>query len=173
MGGAPTLKTKSVKFKFMMNMILRVLLVEGNGYVSFATSVLTYFTMFASLGIPSYGIRACAQVRDDRKELSRVTQELFIINIITTIVVSIVFVITLFTVPQFKEQQTLLWINGASLILNAVGVNWFYSAMEQYSYITVRSIIFKIASIIFLFDNKKIILFTGQLPYLLPVVRTF
>ena len=69
MGGAPTLKTKSVKFNFMMNMILtvssfvfplitfpyvsRVLLVEGNGYVSFATSVLTYFTMFASLGIPS------------------------------------------------------------------------------------------------------------------------
>ena len=73
MGGAPTLKTKSVKFNFMMNMILtvssfvfplitfpyvsRVLLVEGNGYVSFATSVLTYFTMFASLGIPSYGSR--------------------------------------------------------------------------------------------------------------------
>ena len=62
MGGAPTLKTKSVKFNFIMNMILtassfifplitfpyvsRVLLVEGNGYVSFATSVLTYFTMF-------------------------------------------------------------------------------------------------------------------------------
>lgn len=167
MGGAPTLKTKSVKFNFMMNMILtvssfvfplitfpyvsRVLLVEGNGYVSFATSVLTYFTMFASLGIPSYGIRACAQVRDDRKELSRVTQELFIINVITTIVVSIVFVITLFTVPQFKEQQTLLWINGASLVLNAVGVSWFYSAMEQYSYITIRSIIFKILSIILMF----------------------
>ena len=167
MSGAPTLKTKSVKFNFIMNMILtvssfvfplitfpyvsRVLLVEGNGYVSFATSVLTYFTMFASLGIPSYGIRACAQVRDDRKELSRVTQELFIINVITTIVVSIVFVITLFTVPQFKEQQTLLWINGASLVLNAIGVNWFYSAMEQYSYITIRSIIFKILSIILMF----------------------
>ena len=113
MGGAPTLKTKSVKFNFIMNMILtassfifplitfpyvsRVLLVEGNGYVSFATSVLTYFTMFASLGIPSYGIRACAQVRDDREELSKVTQELLIINIATTVLVSIVFVITLFT----------------------------------------------------------------------------
>ena len=64
MGGAPTLKTKSVKFNFMMNMILtvssfvfplitfpyvsRVLLVEGNGYVSFATSVLTYFTMYTA-----------------------------------------------------------------------------------------------------------------------------
>ena len=148
MGGAPTLKTKSVKFNFIMNMILtassfifplitfpyvsRVLLVEGNGYVSFATSVLTYFTMFASLGIPSYGIRACAQVRDDKKELSKVTQELLIINIATTLLVSIVFVVTLFTVPQFKEQQTLLWINGATLILNAIGVNWLYSALEQY-----------------------------------------
>ena len=52
------------------------------------------------------------------------TQELFIINIITTIAVSIVFVITLFY-RALKEQQTLLWINGPSLILNAVGVNWF------------------------------------------------
>ena len=167
MGGAPTLKTKSVKFNFIMNMILtassfifplitfpyvsRVLLVEGNGYVSFATSVLTYFTMFASLGIPSYGIRACAQVRDDRKELSKVTQELLIINIATTVLVSIDFVITLFTVPQFKEQQTLLWINGATLVLNAIGVNWLYSALEQYTYITVRSLIFKILSIILMF----------------------
>ena len=167
MGGAPTLKTKSVKFNFIMNMILtassfifplitfpyvsRVLLVEGNGYVSFATSVLTYFTMFASLGIPSYGIRACAQVRDDREELSKLTQELLIINIATTVLVSIVFVITLFTVPQFKEQQTLLWINGATLVLNAIGVNWLYSALEQYTYITVRSLVFKILSIILMF----------------------
>ena len=167
MSGAPTLKTRSVKFNFLMNMILtassfifplvtfpyvsRVLLVEGNGYVSFATSVLTYFTMFASLGIPSYGIRACAQVRDDKTELSRVTQELLIINIVTTILFSAVFVVSLYTVPQFKEQQTLLWINGVSLILNAVGVNWFYSALEQYSYITVRSVIFKVLSIILMF----------------------
>ena len=87
-----------------MPYVSRVLLVEGNGYVSFATSVLTYFTMFASLGIPSYGIRACAQVRDDKRELSKVTQELLIINIATTVLVSIVFVITLFTVPQFNSK---------------------------------------------------------------------
>ncbi len=69
------------------------------------------------------------------------TQELLIINIATTVLVSIVFVITLFTVPQFKEQQTLLWINGATLVLNAIGVNWLYSALEQYTYITVRSLV--------------------------------
>ena len=76
-------KTKSIKLNFIMNVVLtmssfifplvtfpyvsRVLLPEGTGKVSFAISVITYFTMFAQLGIPTYGIRACAQVRDDKE----------------------------------------------------------------------------------------------------------
>ena len=65
--------------------VSRVLLVTGTGKVSFATSLISYFTMFAQLGIPTYGIRACAKVRDDREELTRVTQELLIINLITMV----------------------------------------------------------------------------------------
>ena len=80
------MRIRTVKFNFIMNAILtvssilfplitfpyisRVLLVEGSGKVAFATSVVSYFTMFATLGIPTYGIRACARVRDD-KENSR------------------------------------------------------------------------------------------------------
>ena len=90
------MKIKSVKFNFIMNFILtasnfifplitfpyvsRILLPLGTGKVAFATSVVTYFSMFSQLGIPTYGIRACAQVRDDKEELSRTVQELFLIN---------------------------------------------------------------------------------------------
>ena len=75
-------KEKSIKFNLVMNMLLttsafvfplitfpyitRVLLPEGNGKIAFANSVINYFSMFAMLGIPTYGIRACAQVRDDQ-----------------------------------------------------------------------------------------------------------
>ena len=59
--------------------ISRVLLVEGSGKVAWAYSVISYFTMFATLGLPTYGIRACAQVRDDKEKLSRTVQELLII----------------------------------------------------------------------------------------------
>lgn len=78
-------KIKSVKFNFIMNSILtasamifpiitypyvsRILQPEGIGTVSFANSVITYFSMFAQLGIPMYGIRACAKVRDDKENL--------------------------------------------------------------------------------------------------------
>lgn len=40
----------------------------------------TYFNMFAQLGIPIYGIRICAMVRDDREQLTRTAHELLAIN---------------------------------------------------------------------------------------------
>ena len=64
----------------------RVLGAEGTGSISFALAVVSYFTMIASLGIPTYGIRACAKVRDDREKLSQTVQELLIINGITTFI---------------------------------------------------------------------------------------
>ena len=58
--------------------VSRVLLSEGNGKIAFAASAAGYFSMIAALGIPTYGIRVCAQVKDDKDELSRTVQELFL-----------------------------------------------------------------------------------------------
>ena len=80
------IKTKSVKLNMVMNALLsmssfifplitfpyvsRILLPVGTGRVAFATAVVTYFAMFAQLGIPTYGIRLCAKVRDNKEELT-------------------------------------------------------------------------------------------------------
>ena len=65
--------------------VSRILLPEGTGRVSFATSVVSYFLMLSQLGIPTYGIRACAKVRDDRRKLSRVVHELMAINLVMSL----------------------------------------------------------------------------------------
>ena len=86
------IKTKSVKLNMVMNALLsmssfifplitfpyvsRILLPVGTGRVAFATAVVTYFAMFAQLGIPTYGIRLCAKVRDNKEELTRAVHEL-------------------------------------------------------------------------------------------------
>lgn len=161
------MKIRSVKFNFIMNFILtassilfplitapyilRVLQAEGNGRVDFASSVMTCFMMFASLGIPTYGIRTCAKVRDDKEELSNTVQELMIINTVTMVLTYIAFLVLVFLVPQFAEEKTLLFINSISMVLNVIGVTWFYNAIEQYAYITACSIAFKLASIILMF----------------------
>ena len=131
--------------------ISRVLLVEGSGKVAFATSVVTYFTMFASLGIPTYGVRACAIVRDNKEKLSKTVQELLIISGGTTLLTYIVFGISLFVIPEFAQERTLLLIVGLGIGLNTIGVQWLYNALEQYSYITTCSILFKVIGMILMF----------------------
>lgn len=160
-------KVHSVKYNFIMNFILtssqflfplitfpyvsRILLAEGNGRVAFASSVANYFLMVASLGIPTYGIRACSQVRDDKEKLSKTVHELFIINVVMTSLVLVVYLIMILSVPRFMKDRTLFYINGINMLLNCAGMNWLFQALEKYDYITVRSIVFKIISILLMF----------------------
>lgn len=131
--------------------VSRILHASGNGKVSFAASIANYFMMVASLGIPTYGIRACAKVRDDKEELSRTTQELLIINLIATSVVTGTYLICIFSVPRFAQDKTLFFIEGINIVLNMLGANWLYQALEQYDYITARSVLFKTVSVFLIF----------------------
>lgn len=164
-------KTHSVKYNFVMNFILtstqflfplitfpyvsRVLLAEGNGRIAFASSVANYFLMIASLGIPTYGIRECAQSKDDKEELTQVVQELFIINALMTALVLVSYISVIAFVPKFRDDSTLFAINAVNIALNCFGINWLFQALEKYDYITIRSIAFKIISIILMFALVK------------------
>lgn len=159
-------KTSTIK-NFIMNVVLtmssfifplitfpyisRILLAEGTGKVSFATSVISYFVLFAQLGIPTYGIRACAKVRDNEKELSKTLKEIFIINVVTTIITYIVFFLFLNFVPKFREDKELMLITSLTILFNTLGMNWLFQGLEMYTYITIRSLVFKIISIIAMF----------------------
>ena len=99
-------KMHSVKYNFIMNSILkmssfvfpmitfpyitRILGADAIGKVNFANALTGYFSMAAMLGIPTYGIRICAQCRDDRNKLAQIVQELLIINIVMTVIVYII-----------------------------------------------------------------------------------
>lgn len=161
------LKIHSIKYNFIMNVILktsaflfplitfpyvsRVLGATANGNISFASSVVSYFSLCASLGIPSYGIRKCAEVRDNRELLSKTVQELLIINIICTIISYIAFSILVFSIEKFAEQKLLFYVTSLSIIFNTLGIDWFYQGIEQYDYITIRNIAFKIIAVVLMF----------------------
>lgn len=160
-------KQVSLKLNFIMESILsmstfifplitfpyvsRILLPEGTGKVSFATSLVSYFLILTQLGIPKYGIRACAKVRDDHEELTRTAQELLIINLIMTVFTYIAFFIVLAVVPRFQEDKPLYVIVSLSILFNTIGMEWLYKALEKYTYITVRSVIFKFVAILAMF----------------------
>lgn len=127
--------------------VSRILLPIGTGKVAFATSIVTYFSMFAQLGIPTYGIRVCAQVRDDKEKLSRTVQELLCISIWTTAAAYLLFFIGLWAVPRMRTDKSLFLIVSTMIFFNSIGMEWLYKGLEEYSYITIRSIIVKIISV--------------------------
>lgn len=48
--------------------------------------------------------------------------------------------IAIFTVPRLKEEKNLYIILSFTIILTSIGMEWLYKALEQYTYITMRSV---------------------------------
>ncbi len=158
---------KSIKKNFIMNAILtlssfifplitfsytsRILLSAGTGKVSFATSVISYFVMFSQLGIPVYGVRICSKCRDDKIKLSRTVHELLFINFIMTVLSYALFAISLFVIPKIAQEKNLHIIISMNIFLGCIGIEWLYKALEEYTYITIRSIVFKFIALVAMF----------------------
>lgn len=161
------IKQKSLKSNFIFNSVLtassllfpliifpyvsRILGPVGIGKISFTSSVIYYFNIIAQLGVPTYGIRACAKVREDKDALSQTIHEILIINLIMCLLSYFCFFCSLLLVPKFYENKELMIITSLTIIFNTIGVEWLYKALEEYAYITFRSIIFKIISLFMTF----------------------
>ena len=115
--------------------VTRVLGAEYYGKVVFASYVATWVSMFAQLGIPTYGIRACAACRNDKAKLRKTVLE----------------ILTLFLVPRFRQDPALFLIITIPVLLNAFGADWFYKGLEEYGYVAARDTLFRVLSIIVLF----------------------
>lgn len=131
--------------------VSRILMPEGIGKVNFANSIISYFSIIAMLGINSYGVREAAKIRDDKEALSKFTKEMFIINIISTIVAYILLFLSLVFVKKFENYRILLIVTSSTLLLNTLGFEWLFLALEDYFYVTVRTIVFQVVSLILVF----------------------
>ena len=160
-------KNVSIKFNFIMNTLLtmssfvfqiitfpyvsRILEPEGLGRVSFIQSLVAYFLIFSELGISSYGIRVTAQLRDNKDELTRNAQELFAINLFMSLVAYATLILAICMLPKLRDNAGLILICSISLFLNALGMEWLYKGLEQYTYITCSSLLLKIISLVLIF----------------------
>ena len=131
--------------------VSRTLSVSGIGKYNFSSSIISYFLLLAALGIDNYSIREGAKYREDRKKMSQFVSKVFTFNLISTLV-SYLFLFLLMSFSSKLKNYTLcILIFSLQIIFTTLGVEWVYTIYEQYFYITVRSIIFKLISIVLLF----------------------
>lgn len=135
--------------------ISRILSVEGMGIYNFSNTYVGYFGMISSLGIATYAVREGAKYRNDKKEISNFSSQIFTINIVSTLVAYICLFLSLIIFKNLTNYVSCILIFSLQILFNTLGINWIYTIYEDYSYITIRNILFKIISIILLFILVK------------------
>ena len=111
--------------------ISRVLLPENVGKINFGLSIVSYFSLIASLGITTYAIKECSEVREDKKKLSDTASQIWSINIITTVVAYVLLSITLIFYQELENYRTLIVIQSLSIVFATI--NPSYNRVTHYT----------------------------------------
>lgn len=123
--------------------VSRILGVEKIGMCNFADSIIHYFILFSMLGISSVGIREIAKCQNDKSLRSKVFSSLFCITAVSTLLALIILFICTLLVPQLFQYRILMGIGALKILSNFLLVEWLFKGMEDFKYITQRTLIVK------------------------------
>lgn len=140
--------------------VSRVLGADGIGVFSYTNSVQMYFSLFAALGIASYGNREIARKRDNTEERSKVFWEIQILKFFTSGICLLGWGAFVYYSKQYRIVYLVLSIN---LLTTMFDITWFYTGLEQFVYTVVRNTIVRLLEVILLFilikDKDDLVLY--------------
>jgi O-antigen/teichoic acid export membrane protein len=145
--------------------VSRILGVENIGIVNFAVTYASYFALFVALGIPMYGMREIAKHNNNPEGRNKVFSELFTINVLSAVIFSIVYLVTIYSVPILSQDKDFLLITGISVLFVPFNVDWFFSGREKFKLVTLRTLAAKIIAVggLFIFVRTR----EDIIPYLI------
>jgi O-antigen/teichoic acid export membrane protein len=164
---------KSIKLNFVYNVLLnvssvifplitapyvaRVLEPDGVGLFNFAGTYAGYFALVALLGIPTYGVREVSKLSENKQGLAKFVSEMMSIALITTIVITAIYILSIAIVGQLNENYVIFLLAGFVVYLAPFKINWYYQGIEEFGFITFRTLIIRVLGIIclFLFVHEK------------------
>ena len=102
-------------------------------------------------------MREVARVRDNVEERNRVTVEIALLSLILAAGGYVIVFAVGELVPQINAHLSLFYILSLSILFTALGVSWFYTAIEDFKFITVRGLIIRVLFVValFLFVKSK------------------
>lgn len=144
----------------------RILFPSGIGQVQFFQSIIDYIALCTSLGIPLYAVREISKIRNDKTLTSKTTAEILLLHAMLTFGGYLIVLILISSVGKIQVDIPLFMLLSVTLIFNAIGVPWFYQAVEDFKYITIRTVAIRIISLFALFilvKTKEDLLYYGAI----------
>lgn len=129
----------------------RILGPKGIGAVNFIDSFTQYFILFAALGIPTYGVREISKRKNDIVALNNTFSEIFVVHISSAAIFSIIYLTAAFLVPALHVHLDLVCIGIIILFFGVLQAEWLFQGIEEFGYITLRSLVVRCVTVIILF----------------------
>lgn len=131
--------------------VARVLGVDGIGLVSFVDNAINYFLLFATMGVATLGVREIATIRNDDEKRNDIFANILGLNLLFTVGTLIIYLFCILSIDKFQQYKELFYIGSAKILFTVFLVEWFFTGIENFRYITVRSVLIKILYAIFVF----------------------
>ncbi len=177
--GALSVLLKSVKKNYIYNLIYQILTLiiplitapylarvlnpDGTGKISYVESIVSYFTLFAGLGIAIFGQREIAYKRNNEQERSIVFWELQALKTITALITLLAYLGFSFLFAD-KELMPIHLVFSLQIISVAIDIVWFFQGLEEFGKIILRNLIIKAIQVTFIFvfvkTEKDLILYS-------------
>ena len=152
---------KNIKINFVFNIIVnivntlisifatgylaRVLGANNIGLYSYLVSIVSYFTLFGSIGTAKYASREIAYRRDDKEEMSRLFEEVLLLRFFLNAIAFAVY----FLIMHFSNFDSRLIIIISFFIVNeVVDITWFCHGVENFKIIFYSTFLMRIIFLI-------------------------
>ena len=129
--------------------VTRIFTSEDLGNYGFFNSIVSYFSLFAMLGIGIYGTKQIAAASD----VSSTFWNIYVIQLIASLLALSVYVIAFFSIPQMGGVIPL--ILGIVLFAKMIDISWLFSGKEDFKKITIRNIVVRLIGVISIFTFVK------------------
>ena len=129
--------------------VTRIFTSEDLGSYGFYYSIVSYFSLFAMLGIGIYGTKQIAAARD----VSSTFWNIYAIQLIASLLALFVYVMTLLSIPKMSRIVPI--ILGIVLLTKMIDISWLFTGKEDFKKITLRNTMVKVAGVISIFTFIK------------------
>lgn len=134
--------------------ITKLLNVELYGAYNKVYAEFQVFLIFATFGIYTFGVREISKIRDNKEKLSELFSNLFLLGIITNTITGIVYVIYSIISSNGVTQHIYL-VFVIQIVANIFYVEFLNEALENYRFITIKTLIVKILYLVLLLTCVK------------------
>lgn len=154
---------KSIRKNYLFNAVYQVLLIlvplitapylsrvlepDGVGTVSYVESVVSYFVLFATMGITTYGQREISYVQEDRRRRSIAFWNTKILGVCSAMIALTLYIVF----AMVQDNSSIYMALSLNIIAVLIDITWFFQGMEEFGKIVIRNIVLKCLHIAYIF----------------------